>query len=451
MRATAGLLLLPAACAPGGPTEPVVPDPFTAEEVERILRLSPLPPLPPDPTNAVADDPAAARLGQRLFFDERLSRDGDRSCASCHDPAEAFTDAQALAEGLRPLERHTPSLINVAHHRWYFWDGRADSLWAQALVPLESPLEHASSRLQVAHVVAGDPLLRTEYEEVFGPLPPLEDGARFPPTGRPVPADDHAHRLAAEHAAEARSRGDGRAGGHQHGEGSDFYHPHQRAWDGMTPEDREAVTRVFVNVGKALAAYQRRLVTGNAPFDRFVAGLRDGDPEKLAALDASARRGLKLFLGRGNCHFCHGGPLLSDLEFHDLGLPGDDPGRSRGLEALRRSEFVGTGRWSDEPEGRARFQVGQLPRHRHPAPEFRTPSLRNVTATAPYMHDGRLATLEEVVAFYSTLEEQRDHPPPGETILEPLALTEREQADLVAFLESLTDLEVDPTLARPIE
>ena len=443
-----GLATLAACGGTDAPSEPAIPPPLTEAEVRRVLHLSPVPAPPPDPTNAVAEDPRAARLGQRLFFDERLSRDGDTACATCHDPAKGFADGSRVAEGLLPLDRHTPTLLGSAHQRWQFWDGRADTLWAQALVPLESPLEHASSRLQVAHVVAGDPVLRAEYEALFGALPPLEDATRFPPHARPVPEDDHAHELAAGHTDEATERA---AGGHDHRTGGRFYHPHQRAWDGMNPGDQEAVTRVFVNLGKALAAYERRLTVGRSPFDRFVEGLRDHDEAKLAALDDAARRGLKLFLGEANCHFCHGGTLLSDLEFHDLGLEGEDPGRTRGVEDLRRSEFRGDGPWSDDPDGPARLKLATLPTHRHGGAEFRTPSLRNVARTAPYMHDGRYATLEEVVEFYDTLADQRLSPPPMETILEPLSLTPEQRADLVAFLESLTDEGLDPTLTRPLD
>lgn len=448
-------IALAALVACGGPDDhlasgPAVPEPFTAAEVRRILRLSPLPPPPADPTNRYADDEAAAHLGRFLFFDPRLSKSGDTSCSTCHSPERSWTDGRALAEGVLPLDRHTPSLWNVAHNRWFFWDGRTDSLWSQALVPLESPLEHAASRLQLAHLVHGDAELRTAYESVFGALPDLSDGERFPPAARPVPADDHAHELAAEHA-----RRNAESGGHTHGAGAHFYHPHQRAWDAMSPEDRSAVTRVFVNLGKAIAAFERRLESRRSPFDVFVEGLRDGDEEKLAALDESARRGLKLFVGEAECITCHDGPTLSDKEFHDLGLPGPgggkpvDPGRLRGIEVLRASELNGAGPWSDDPDGPARLKIETLPRHQHATFEFKTPSLRNVAATAPYMHDGQLATLEDVVEFYSTLAGERDDPPTRETILEPLSLSDSQKADLVRFLESLTDVGIDPTLTRP--
>lgn len=458
-RVLLGLALAIVGCAPGedsgnslpepasGSIEPLIPHPLTEKEVAHALQLSPLPPPPADPTNRVADDPAAALLGQRLFFDERLSRDGNTSCATCHDPGQEWTDGRQLAEGILPLDRHTMSLWNVAHQRWMFWDGRADSLWAQALIPFESPLEHAFSRLELAHVVATDDTLRREYEAIFGPLPELEDSDRFPPVGRPVPQDDHAHELARAHAAREST-----ARGHTHGENSNFYHPHQRAWDEMSPDDQRAVTEVFVNLGKAVAAYERRIVTGPAPFDVFVQGLLERDEEKVAALGESARRGLQLFLGRAQCFNCHDGPLFSDREFHGLGLPSlsdgePDPGRTRGREKVRTSTFNGVGEWSDDPDGPARFKIDLLPVHVHGGPEFRTPSLRNVSVTAPYMHQGQLATLEDVVRFYSTLEGASAR---RESILQPLDLSDEEVNDLVAFLDSLTGYPLRPELMRPI-
>jgi len=436
---------------PTAPTAPAVPSPFTEAEIGRILRLSPLGPAPTDPTNRWADDEDAAQLGQFLFFDERLSRDGDTSCATCHDPAEQFTDRKQLAEGLLPLERHTPSIWNIAFNRWFFWDGRADSSWAQALTPLESPLEHASSRLQVAHVVRDDGGLSAAYEKLFGPLPDLRDDARFPPVGRPVPEDDHAHKLAEEHAKASAA-----SGGHTHGPGSRFYHPHQRAWDSMTTEDQDAVTQVFVNVGKAIAAYERKIVSRHSAFDRFVEGLRTNDADKLEALDPSARNGLQLFLGKAGCNVCHDGPNFTDREFHDLRLPPaqaagdvpDDPGRTRGVESLQRNEFNGVGRWSDDPEGPARYLVEFLPQHRHGVGEFKTPSLRNVAVTAPYMHQGQFETLGDVLHFYSTFEGALDRRSMSEKILQPLDLTEQEQQDIVHFLESLTDVDIDARLMR---
>ncbi|MCP3920649.1 MAG: hypothetical protein GY711_34415 [bacterium] len=435
---------------------PAVPEPFTAAEVERIMRLSPLPELPADPTNAFADNEDAAHFGQFLFFDERLSKAGKTSCASCHDPELSFADGRELAEGVLPLERHSPAIWNVAYNRWFFWDGRADSLWAQALVPLESPLEHAGSRLAFAHLLHGDDDLRASYEALFGPLPDLHHEQRFPPIGRPVPADDHAHGLAREHArkAEEKARQSGRQT-HSHGGGAYFVHPHQRAWDSMNPADQRAVTRVFVNLGKSIAAYERKLVSRRSAFDRFVEGIRERDADKQEALSPSARRGLQTFVGKGRCVLCHHGPNFTDMEFHNIRLApsaaveDEDPGRMRGQSSLQASPFLGTSEWSDDPES-AREKLEYLPTHAHAWGEFKTPSLRNVARTAPYMHQGQLPSLAAVAHFYSTFEGASDDPRALEKTLVPLGLTAGEQADLVAFLESLTDEEVAPALlAQP--
>lgn len=366
---------------------------LSESELRRALTHSPLGPPPPDPTNAHADDPRAARLGQRLFFDPRVSRNGELSCASCHDPAQSFSDGREVGEGLGPLERNTPALWNVAYQRWYFWDGRADTLWAQALQPTENELELGASRASVAQLIAGDEVLASEYEAVFGPLPDEPVG--------------------------------------------------------------EALERVFANYGKALAAYERQLVSRRSAFDVYVEGLREDDEAKRAALSPSEVRGLKIFLGKGRCRMCHAGPNFSDGEFHGTGVAplggGDlfDPARYDGVRAVLADPFNALGRHSDARGGAAAEKLETLASGPETWGEFKTPTLRNVARTAPYMHQGQFATIAEVVLFYSTL---KGSAPPGhhqEQVLKPLELSAREQSDLVAFLESLTDESLDPSLLAP--
>ena len=405
---------------------PAPAHPFSAEELARVFAYSPPPPPPPDPTNAWADDPAAARFGQWVFFDERFSGNGTLSCASCHDPGLGFADARPLpiaspaATSEAPVQRHTMSLWNVAHNRWFFWDGRADSLWAQALIPLEEEREHGGSRLQYAQLIARDPELRAAYEAIFGALPALEDAERFPREGRPVPEDPE--------------------------------HPHARAWASMAPEDRAAVDRVFVHLGKAIAAYERLLVSQPAPFDWYVGSLRAGGPRP-NIFGLSAERGLKLFVGEAGCFQCHHGPLFTDYEFHDAraphGLGGDpnDPGRYRGIELLRQSPFGVAGAHSDDPEGPQSFLVEFLSPKGHDWGVFKTPSLRNVATSAPYMHHGQFAELHDVVRFYSTRRGERSAPH-ADPLLRPLSLSEQEIDDLVAFLASLTNTGLPVELLR---
>lgn len=403
---------------------------FEGEELARVLALSPLPPAPADPTNAHADDPRAARLGQWLFFDARLSRDGDVSCATCHDPAKGWSDGLQLARATGQFGRHTMTLWNVVHNRWYFWDGRADSLWAQALQPLEEPAEHGTTRLAVAHLVDEDPALRRAFVETFGELPDLRDRARFPDRARP--ARPALRDLARE----------------------DEHDPAVAAWNAMRPEDRETVNAVYARVGKALEAYERSIVSGGSAFDRFVAGVRAADPRAQRGFDEAARRGLALYLGKARCHLCHSGPLFSDREFHDTRVPPleggtrTDQGRLAGIRLVEEDPFNGAGAFSDDPVAGGE-KVRYLRRTQHTFGEFKTPSLRNVAETAPYMHMGQLATLEQVVRFYSTLEGALPrHLGSREKLLAPVDLSEGEIADLVAFLESLTDTALPAGLER---
>lgn len=402
----------------------VGPAGLTPRQVQQVLQHSPLPPVP-EAANAFADDDDAARLGQFLFFDTRMSRNGEVACATCHDPARGFTDGRPVSEGIATGRRNTPALWNTAYSRWYFWDGRADSLWSQALVPIEAAAEMGSSRLEVLHLVHRDTALRAAYERVFGALPDLDDLERFPAAGRPVPGSPD--------------------------------HPHEVAWRSMSPADREAVTRAYVNLGKAIAAYQRRLVSGRSPFDRFVEGVRTGDAGLQAALSPAARRGLEVFLGPGQCRLCHHGPLFTDGEFHNIRVPPRgggaprDPGRFEGLRVLRASPFNAAGEYSDAPQGAAAQRLAYLADSPQTWGAFKTPSLRNVALTAPYMHQGQFETLDDVLEYYSTLEGAiiLDHH--DEMILAPRNFTAQQKADLIAFLESLTDTGVDPALLKPPE
>ena len=162
---------------------------WTSEQRQRIaaLSLSSLPPLPADPSNAVADDPAAAKLGEALFSDTRFSADGKVACASCHDPARQFQDGTPVGKGVGVGNRRTMPIAGTAYSPWMFWDGRADSQWAQALGPLENPLEHGSNRKDVVRVVAEH--YAAEYRSVFGTDPGAESVDRaFANVGKAIAA-----------------------------------------------------------------------------------------------------------------------------------------------------------------------------------------------------------------------------------------------------------------------
>ena len=198
-------------CGPGSPAADAGATSALAVELSdgmrrALLRHSPLPPPPPDPTNRHADDPAAAHLGRFLFFDERLSGSGTVSCATCHDARRGFTDGLTLAEGVGTGRRHTPTLWNVAHHRWLTWDGRADSLWMQALDPIEDPVEMGGNRADVARLVLEDEALRAAYTDVFGALPDgLEEAASSLPVRHAAARRIHLRRWRGGPRSERRS------------------------------------------------------------------------------------------------------------------------------------------------------------------------------------------------------------------------------------------------------
>ena len=393
------------ACSTPIPSTRTLPT-FSQDELEvlRSLWISSLPALPGDPSNRYADDPAAAALGEAIFFDRRFSANGQVSCASCHQPENAFTDGLARGQGIGSVPRNTMTVVGTSYSPWLFWDGRKDSQWAQALGPLENSAEHGANRSMYAHLVAG--LYRDEYEATFGPLPDLADEARFPLAAGPV--DDPVAR---------------------------------RNWAAMAVADRNAVTQVYANVGKAIAAYERRLQPRPSRFDLFVEALLAKDAAGTAVLTDDEVGGLRLFIGYAQCSNCHNGPLFTNQSFHNTGVPPvpglePDVGRAAGIDLVKADEFNCLGRWSDaSPEQctALRFLRDDVDAF---LGAFKPPSLRNVSKTAPYMHAGQIATLMDVLRHY------RDAPAAaaGHSELTPLTLTDKEVDQLVAFLRTLNDL-----------
>lgn len=351
---------------------------LTPAEINQTLRHGPWPPAPlPDPSNRVSGDPRAVALGAALFVDPVLSADGTLSCASCHQPGRDFTDGRDRAQGRGRLDRNTMALWNLAGQRWYGWTGDSDSLWAQNLTPILNPLEMGHSPASLRDALAASPQA-PDYEALFGPIA------------------------------------------------------------------EQAPVEAAVNVSKALAAYLETLRSGPTTFDRFRDALAQGDMAAAARYPAAAQRGLQLFLGRGNCHFCHSGPAFTNGEFHDAGVPyflgpgKVDRGRTGGLEALAASPFTLDGAYNDDPTKAGAWAVRNVRFHHGNFGIFRVPTLRRAAWTGPYMHDGSLATLTDVIRHYSEIDMERLHSD-GEALLRPLGLTEREIADLEAFLLTLSD------------
>jgi cytochrome c peroxidase len=401
--AAIGLLAGCAGTDPAPPSGLAMPE-FAPDEVEllRSLWLGSLPDLPDDPSNRVADDAAAAALGEAIFSDARFSANGEVSCATCHQAELHFTDGLPRARGIGETTRKTMTVVGTAYSPWLFWDGRKDSQWAQALAPMEDAAEHGGNRSMYADLVAEH--YRAEYEAIFGPLPDLDDPFRFPDQAGPV--DDPV----------ARDN-----------------------WESMTDADRDAVTEVFVNVGKSIAAFERGLMPAPTRFDAFVEALLAEEPT--TALTADEVAGLRLFIGEAGCTNCHNGPLFTNNAFHNTGVPpvdGREPDRGRGdgIGPVREDEFNCLSRWSDaDPDDctALRFLRDDADAL---AGAFKPPTLRSVSRVGPYMHAGQLATLAEVLRHYREAPEAAI----GHSELEPLDLTDAQLPQLEAFLHTLDEV-----------
>ncbi|WP_322414562.1 cytochrome-c peroxidase [Mesorhizobium huakuii] len=365
------------------------------------LALNTLPSLKPDTTNRFADVPAAAALGSTLFFDLGMSRDGTVSCSTCHKIDRQFQDDLPQAVGVGRTNRRTMPLAGVARDPWFFWDGRRDSLWAQALTPLENPLEQAGNRAAYAHYIKAR--FGERYERIFGPLP---DFVGIPLNASPLGND-------AERAA----------------------------WNAMSGAQRDAVNRVFANIGKAIAAFERSIEPAQTRFDRFALDLATGaEPKGDAVFTPEEILGLKLFIGKASCVTCHNGPRFTDNGFHNTGVPPvanlpPDRGRIDAVAQVEADPFNCFGAYRDGDVsacGELRFMVKDAPEL---VRAYKTPSLRGAATRPPYMHAGQFSSLDEVVAHYAKAAPSVE----GTTEIHPLQLSDRERAALVAFLKTLSE------------
>lgn len=365
------------------------------------LALNTLPSLKPDTTNRFADVPAAAALGSTLFFDLGMSRDGTVSCSTCHKIDRQFQDDLPQAVGVGRTNRRTMALAGVARAPWFFWDGRRDSLWAQALTPLENPLEQAGNRTAYARYIKTR--FGERYERIFGPLP---DFAGMPANASPLGTD-------AEKAA----------------------------WNAMSGAQRDAINGVYANIGKAIAAFERSIEPAQTRFDRFALDLATGaEPKGDAVFTREEILGLKLFIGKANCVTCHNGPRFTDNSFHNTGVPPvaglpPDHGRIDAVAQVEADPFNCLGAFRDGDAsacGELRFMVKDAPQLIR---AYKTPSLRGAATRPPYMHAGQFSSLDEVVAHYAKAAPSVE----GTSEIHPLQLSDRERAALVAFLKTLAE------------
>jgi cytochrome c peroxidase len=295
-------------------------------ELKRLYQRPTSIPYPAD--NAYTLD--RERLGRMLFFDPRLSGSNFISCATCHSPAFSWTDPlpRAIGHGMKSLARRTPTILNLAWAMLLFWDGRSDSLEAQALGPIASPDE-----------------MNQDLGELVAKLSAIEGYRVLFALAYPG--------------------------------------------EGLTAQ----------TIAKALAVFERGVVSGVAPFDEWIAGRND-------AIQEAAKRGFLIFNTKGRCAKCHAGWAFTDFGFHDIGMDSPDPGRGKQLPGIVGMQHA-----------------------------FKTPTLRNVAQRAPYMHDGSLPTLSAAIEFYDKGGTPRPSRSPE---MDRLGLTEGEKSDLIEFLKTLT-------------
>jgi cytochrome c peroxidase len=448
MRCIIAIIVVVAACkTPPAMNEATVLDaeraPFSALSPETF------PSAPPDVTNAWADDENAAALGQKLFFTTVFSGrllDGDNTgltgtlgtkhetgkvaCASCHQPENGFSDRRSpsgqISLGSGWGLRRAPSLLDVGHATLVTWDGGRDTLFNQVFGALESPVEMNTSRLFTAQQIFTH--FKDEYEAVFGALPPLDDHLRFPPLSANVTGCQPSGNA-------VRAVCDGPVHGSP-GDGAEY--------DQLSATDKDAVTRVVANLGKAIGAYERKLSCGPGRFDEWMRG-NDG------AMTDEEKRGALIFIGKGQCVGCHSGPLFSDQRMHNIGLrprlvagvfiDNDDRGAAVGIKAIMHSPLNSKGALSDGDDGR-------LPSEVDPSWEgaFRTPTLRCVSQRPAFFHTGHVLSLDNVVEHFNSGGDSMGFP--GKSEIAPLDLTKAEKAALVAFLRTLDGPGPDAALMK---
>ncbi len=371
----------------------------------RSLSLTALTPVPVSPSNRVADNPQAAEFGKKIFFDPRFSKNGKFSCASCHQPDKYFTDQRPVGIGINKTSRNTPTVVASAWSRWFYWDGRRDSLWSQALTPFEAADEMGSSRTHVIWEISQDKHYLRRYEQLFGSLP--RELMSKPKQLHASPIGD----------AQAREN-----------------------WHRIPNKKKNIINTVFANIGKAVAAYERTLVPKVTRFDRYVEqvlGIRDHQ----IRLSKDEVLGIKLFIDseQTQCLQCHNGALLTNGGFHNVGSGNFygktlDFGRSLGIQAVLIDEFNCLGNYSDaKKEDCAQLRFLDPSQHHVPMDgAFKTPSLRNLGMTAPYFHDGRFSNLLDVLRYYN--EPPVDN---GPHELKALDFSDGQINSMIAFLKML--------------
>ncbi|WP_444996170.1 cytochrome-c peroxidase [Aliikangiella sp. IMCC44359] len=385
---------------------------FTTVDINFLknFSLSQLAPPPKSLSNQFADNIQAAQFGKTLFFDVNLSRDKKVACASCHKPELYFTDGLSRSKAVGTTRRSSPTILGAAYSPWQFWDGRKDSLWSQALGPIENPNEFSTTRVEYVRFLLKK--YASKYQEIFGNVD-ITTLDKLPLQASPV--------------------GDKEA---------------ISQWQQMDKTLQNWVNQVFTNAGKAIMAYERQLKIPHSRFDQFIDALVDGKQTALANILTPAEvKGMRLFVGKANCASCHNGALFTNFEFHNIGAPDlpDIPvelGRYAGVQALVADEFTCLSEWSDANKQdcvEMRFLKTQ---GLELVGAIKTPTLRNIGATAPYMQTGQFAQLPAVINHYNVptppVYNRQEHPSRPHFDILPLKLTPQETLELESFLNTLT-------------
>lgn len=352
-----------------------------------------------DPSNRFINNFEAINFGRMLFNNTQLSGNGHTSCSSCHIKQNAFTDNRVVPRGRRRSSRNTPTLLNVNKQNWFSWDGRKDSLWAQAISSIESPREQNFSRTQLFHLISETPQYKQQYEKIFRhKLPPHNELNNYPYKAS------------------------------LHGNISEL-----NAWKDLSAYQKKNINLAFTNVGKAIAAYVSTIKSAPTRFDRFIKQLiRTGSSQKL---NESEQKGLKIFISeKTGCNNCHTDFVFSDGEFHNIGTSSpNDNGRSEIIEYVISDDFNCLGKYSDAtPAECLNLLYANTDRHSLSG-TYKTPTLRSISKTAPYMHDGRYRTLYETLQHYSNVDENMAQM----TDLSLIELSEEEKQNLIDFLTTL--------------
>lgn len=424
--ATLAALLLLSACATQDDGDAIFSD--TERAIIKTLVYSD---PPTDTTNAYAENSSAATLGQMFFWDPQFSGaitiQGNRtsafavttekkiSCATCHVPDFGWADNTSkpndVSLGAGFTSRNAPTVLNSAFNPYNLWDGSTDSVWAVARAAIEGN-PHNFHRYAVAYIICNS------NSAALGNYRSLHDNLFTGANGANSTAAI-CGTLSAAQLTSANAYG-------------------KTAYNGFTSTQQGHVDRIFANFAKAIGAYERKIVSKNSAFDQWASGNEN-------AMTVSQKRGLKIFIGKGNCVRCHSGSNFSDGSFHNLGVPqvgglsgSNDQGRYTGISKLLDSSDNGAFNTATAyNDNSTTNRVSGLVASTSDIGKFKTPTLRSINKTPPYFHNGTFDSLWDVINFYNFAGNAGNFPGTKDTILTTRHMNNEEMEDLTNFLKAL--------------